>query len=169
MLWSCLSLLGAACSSVRGASKALSDQYLDLKSAVTLPLRSITHRWHALAFEAWIPPTRQTASDKLLKGILLRTSEGDSGDLKAFCLLCPHEICEVQYQTETGTVRLESGTVPDHPLLVCPCHFSVFDPMRDGEVINGPAQRGLYRFRLSTRGSNVQITHVEEQVLTLFT
>ena len=66
-------------------------------------------------------------------------------------------------------VRLESGTVPDHPLLVCPCHFSVFDPLQDGDVLNGPAHRGLYRFRLATSGTKIQITQVEEQVLTLFT
>jgi len=59
--------------------------------------------------------------------------------------------------------------VPDHPLLVCPCHFSVFDPLQDGDVLNGPAHRGLYRFRLATSGTKIQITQVEEQVLTLFT
>mgnify|MGYP001183016421 CR=1 FL=1 len=169
MLWSCLSLFGAACSSVWGASKVSNGPYLDLKNAVTLPLSSIAKRWHSLVFEAWLTPVGDTATDKLLKGILLRTNRDDSSGLKAFCLMCPHEVCEVQYQKDSSMVRLESGTVPDHPLLVCPCHFSVFDPLQDGDVLNGPAHRGLYRFRLATSGTKIQITQVEEQVLTLFT
>lgn len=169
VLWSCLSLLAAACSSVRGSSKGSSNQYLDLKGVVTFPLASIAERWHALVFEAWLPPTAAAETDKLLNGILLRTNKDNDSGLKAFCLMCPHEVCQVQYQRNTEMVRLDSGMVPNHPLLVCPCHFSVFDPLQDGDRINGPAQRGLYRFRLTTRGTEVQITQVEATVLTLFT
>lgn len=169
VLWSCLSLLAAACSSVRDSGKVSSNQYLDLKSVVTFPLASIAERWHALVFEAWLPATTAAETDKLLEGILLRTNKGNGSDLKAFCLMCPHEVCQVQYQRNTEMVRLDSGMVPNHPLLVCPCHFSVFDPLQDGDRINGPAQRGLYRFRLTTRGTEVQITQVEATVLTLFT
>lgn len=168
VLWSCLSLLAAACSSRWQASNRSGGKYLDLKQAVTFPLASITERWHALTFEAWVSPSDDTEADKLLKGILLRTEERKSS-LKAFCVICPHEVCEVQYLKETEMIPLEAVVLPDHPVLSCPCHFSVFDPLQDGAVINGPALRGLYRFRLTTRGSTVRITQVEEEVLTLFT
>jgi hypothetical protein len=51
---------------------------------------------------------------------------------------------------------------------VCPCHFSVFNPVSDGALISGPAYRGLYRFKVQVEQDIVKITQVEEGVLTLF-
>ena len=107
----------------------------------------------------------------LVKGILLRTGESASteGDLKAFCTICPHEICDVEYVKDTRLIPVEANTVPEHPLLVCPCHFSVFDPVADGARVSGPATRGLYRFRFNVAGDTVRIDQIEKDVLTLLT
>jgi hypothetical protein len=41
----------------------------------------------------------------------------------------------------------------------------VFDPLADGDRISGPADRGLYRFRLQIRRRAVTIVEVEEEAL----
>ena len=81
--------------------------------------------------------------------------------------MCPHEICNVEYVTNTAQIRLESGAAPRHPLLVCPCHFSAFDPLADGAPISGPAYGGLFRFNTQVKQDTVQITQIEANVLTL--
>ena len=80
--------------------------------------------------------------------------------VKAFCTLCPHEIC---------TVRLERNEEGTAPRFVCPCHQSAFDPSNDGALINGPAIRGLYRFALSQNDETIDIVSVERDALALFT
>ncbi|MGC8484662.1 MAG: Rieske 2Fe-2S domain-containing protein [Candidatus Baltobacteraceae bacterium] len=53
-----------------------------------------------------------------------------SGDVVAYSLICTHMGCEVAYTHETQT-------------FTCPCHGSVFDAARSGEVERGPAPRPL--------------------------
>ena len=152
--------------------------YRDLETPVVLPAEGIAGPWSSLPFEAWVPQDDPTVGAALLAGVLLRTgakgAPGDrsgsdeAGGLQAFCLLCPHEICHVVYRTDTSRVQLEAGATPEHPLLVCPCHFSVFNPLSDGALISGPAYRGLYRFKVQVEPDTVKITQVEEGVLTLF-
>jgi Rieske Fe-S protein len=45
--------------------------------------------------------------------------------------------------------------------LRCPCHFSLFDPQRDGAWISGPALRRTYRFRYEVRGNDLVVTNIE--------
>ena len=66
---------------------------------------------------------------------------------------------------ETEAVRVPEGAKPDHPLLVCPCHFSVFDPASDGALLTGPAGRGLYRFRFEVSNETIEIQGIEEAAL----
>lgn len=153
-------------------------KYRDLTTPVVLPLGAIAEPWSALPFEARLSRNGLAVGDALLAGILLHTgakgapsdhSGSDAaGRVQAFCLLCPHEICHVEYQADTSQVRLESGVTLGHPLFVCPCHFSVFNPLSGGALISGPAYRGLYRFKVQVGQDTVKITQVEEGVLTLF-
>ena len=53
-----------------------------------------------------------------------------NGEVVAFSLICTHMGCEVGYTHETQT-------------FTCPCHGSVFDASRAGEVERGPAPRPL--------------------------
>ena len=55
----------------------------------------------------------------------------------------------------------------NHPVLTCPCHFSAYDPLRDGRRLAGPARRGAYRFRLRIDSEIVVITAVEEDAARL--
>ena len=171
----------------RQAAKGLSSSmsanrtraYRDLEAPVLLPLAAIAAPWRPVPFEARVGRRDPDAGVVLLDGLLLRTvSEGAtgggdqaaSGDLaavQAFCRLCPHEICHVELQSDTSRLELEAGVAPEHPLFVCPCHFSAFDPLSEGAILGGPAYRGLYLFKLQVRRDTVEITQVEEEVLTL--
>ena len=66
-----------------------------------------------------------------------RTGWAPSGIL-AFSKICTHAGCAVSM----FRYPLFSPKVPK-PALVCPCHYSTFDPARGGEVIFGPAGRPL--------------------------
>jgi ubiquinol-cytochrome c reductase iron-sulfur subunit len=56
----------------------------------------------------------------------------------AFSKVCTHAGCAIAlYRKPTFT------PVQPRPALVCPCHYSTFDPARGGEVIFGPAGRPL--------------------------
>jgi cytochrome b6-f complex iron-sulfur subunit len=65
----------------------------------------------------------------------------DNGELYALSLTCTHLGC---------TVTVTPGDI------VCPCHGSVFD--RQGNVIKGPANRPLPRYRIENKGENLVIT-----------
>jgi ubiquinol-cytochrome c reductase iron-sulfur subunit len=56
----------------------------------------------------------------------------------AYSKICTHAACAVSlYRTP-----LNEPTAPQ-PALICPCHFSTFDPARGGSVLFGPAGRDL--------------------------
>jgi ubiquinol-cytochrome c reductase iron-sulfur subunit len=60
------------------------------------------------------------------------------GGLVAFSKVCTHAGCAVAlYRVPTS----EPTSSP--PGLVCPCHYSTFDPRRAGAVAFGPAGRAL--------------------------
>ena len=56
----------------------------------------------------------------------------------AFSKICPHAGCAVSIYRRP----LHEPTAPG-PALVCPCHYSTFDPRRGGKLIFGPAGRNL--------------------------
>ncbi len=143
--------------------------YRRLSTPAILPLARVSEPWQPLPFDVGAPslnPAVGAAGEIALRGVLLRVpTAGDAPELKAFCLTCPHEICQVDYQEDTSHVCIESGSKPDNPLFVCPCHFSVFDPRSDAARISGPAPRGLYRFRFQVEADEVRIDEVEEEAL----
>jgi ubiquinol-cytochrome c reductase iron-sulfur subunit len=56
----------------------------------------------------------------------------------AFSRICTHAGCAIElYRKPTFT------PVEPNPALVCPCHYSTFDPYNGGKVIYGPAGRPL--------------------------
>ncbi len=66
-----------------------------------------------------------------------RAGWGPEGIL-AFSKICPHAACAISlYRKPTY-----GPTQPD-PALVCPCHYSTFDPRAGGKVLFGPSGRPL--------------------------
>jgi cytochrome b6-f complex iron-sulfur subunit len=64
----------------------------------------------------------------------------EGGWFVAYSVVCTHQGCPVAYRDGE---------------LVCPCHGSVFDPARGGEVVRGPAQKPLQEVRVDAEGGKV--------------
>lgn len=131
--------------------------WLEVRPIVRVDRGSLATNWHTHPFEARFE--RKPGVEGVLDGVLVRVGEGADG-VKAFCTLCPHEICKV---------RLEHNEGKKTPHFVCPCHQSAFDPLNDGAVINGPAHRGLYRFSLTASAKTIDVVGIEKDALALFT
>jgi len=143
-----------------------------LKKPVVLPLSAVAEPWQSEVFSATcrVPKAKDhSAHDVLLKGVLLRLPATEASDgavrVKAFCLMCPHELCYVKLMETGEPARLPPEAKRDHPLFMCPCHSSAFDPLADGARISGPAPRGLYRFRVEVKRDRVEIREVETAAL----
>lgn len=155
---------------------------LQLKQAVHIPLNLFTEDWQAQPFDAWVTSEEIVAKgasdsetyDRLFSGAVLRLpshnlkSGSDAEHWLAYCTLCSHEVCEVSLLKDTSSVRLDAEPRPENPLLVCPCHFSVFDPMAQARVLAGPAPRGLYRFEFHLENEHLKVTHIEIAAMALF-
>jgi rieske iron-sulfur protein len=86
------------------------------------------------------PATGTVRDGSRLNKVLLRldpegfdpeTKERAADGVVAYSAVCVHTGCDV---TEWH---------PDQQLLVCPCHYSTFDPRESAKVISGPAPRRL--------------------------
>lgn len=64
------------------------------------------------------------------------------GDFVAYSAVCTHQQCEVSYQKQSSQ-------------LVCPCHGSIFDPAKGGQVVNGPAQQPLPEIPIQVQGGQI--------------
>jgi Rieske Fe-S protein len=97
--------------------------------------------------------------------------DGYSGktDIVLFSRICPHLGCIFNFipqwrDVTTGYGGFTPPTWEQHPLMACPCHFSIYDPTypRDpGNVISGPAPRGARYFRFEIQGENIVVTGAE--------
>ena len=138
-------LLGCGCAALADAGFAAPSpapvRYLPLKTVVEIPLSTLGETWAPVPFKARF--TRSDGADSVVPAIAVRMPQG----LEAFCAYCPHELC-VLGLNETHQLR-------------CPCHFSLFDPRRDGAWIFGPAPRGAYRLEHSVSGRALVVTGIE--------
>ena len=136
--------LGAGCAviaSVARAAPASEDvAFLPLKTHVVIPIASVAQVWAPALFKARF--TKSDGTDSIVPGLAVRTPKA----VTAVCTYCPHELC---------VIRLDGQT------LRCPCHFSLFDPEREGSWISGPALRRTYRFRFNVFDTNILVTDIE--------
>lgn len=72
--------------------------------------------------------------------------------LIAFSRVCTHLSCIVELNRDVEAVAFAFNHRSDRPSLTCACHFSVFDPLRAGRAVSGPAVRPLPRARLRLEG-----------------
>lgn len=68
-------------------------------------------------------------------GVPQKGGVGPDSDIVAYSQLCSHLGCPVTYYKEQKK-------------LICPCHFSQFDPEKSGRIICGQATRNLPRILL---------------------
>ena len=74
---------------------------------------------------------------------LAQSGIGPDGTIVAFSLLCTHKGCPVGFRSDRG-------------ILICPCHWSTFDPGKKGSVVIGQASEPLPQIRLRVTGGRVQ-------------
>ena len=105
--------------------------------------------------------------------VLLRVPKATLGSLEvggqhyaAFSRICTHLGCTVNLVRDTEVLAFsfnyrDPDPASQHPMLGCPCHFSVFDPLRSGEAVFGKAHLPLPRVRLERRGNELWATGIE--------
>jgi Rieske Fe-S protein len=138
MLGGAVAALAAA---VSGADASGSARFLTLQTPVMTPVSQLDSVWVPVPFKARF--TKSNGEDSVVPGIAVRTPRR----IEAFCAYCPHELCVIKL-------------TDDHQLR-CPCHFSLFDPLKDGAWIAGPAMRRTYRFDYRVKGPDLVITGIE--------
>jgi ubiquinol-cytochrome c reductase iron-sulfur subunit len=78
--------------------------------------------------------------------VVVRIGPGNDG-VVAYSKICTHAGCAIALYRKPTFPDTQPG-----PALVCPCHYSSFDPAKDGRVIYGPAGRALPRLPLEIDG-----------------
>jgi arsenite oxidase small subunit len=73
---------------------------------------------------------------------------GDKNSIVAYSVLCQHMGCPVPYDADERHFH-------------CPCHQTLYDPAREGNVIQGVAQQPLPRVELEVDGDDVVATGVQ--------
>ncbi|MBT2297608.1 arsenate reductase (azurin) small subunit [Pseudomonas fluorescens] len=81
------------------------------------------------------------------KGKEVLAGAGPDKDIVAYSILCTHMGCPVTYDAATETFK-------------CPCHFSIFDPDKGGQMVCGQATENLPRIILDYSGSDGSIKAV---------
>jgi ubiquinol-cytochrome c reductase iron-sulfur subunit len=74
--------------------------------------------------------------------VVVRIGPGNEG-VVAYSKICTHAGCAIALYRKPTFPDTQPG-----PALVCPCHYSSFDPADNGKVIFGPAGRSLPRLPL---------------------
>ena len=78
----------------------------------------------------------------------LRLPDGRAGwapqGILAFSKICTHAACAISLYRKPTFAQVEP-----RPALVCPCHYSTFDPATGGAVLFGPAGRPLPQLPLT--------------------
>ncbi len=92
--------------------------------------------------------------DEESPAILIRLTEpglsgaGPEQSLVAFSQLCTHKGCPIDYNAE-------------RKLLICPCHWSTFDPAKAGAIVIGQASQPLPQITLKIEGDLIQAVGVD--------
>jgi arsenite oxidase small subunit len=68
---------------------------------------------------------------------------GPDNRVVAFSTLCTHKGCPVAYR-------------PERQLMICPCHWSSFDPAKAGQMVIGQASQALPQIELKVEGGMVK-------------
>ncbi len=100
---------------------------------------------------------------RLLPGIAVRlpAANGGAGALYAACRICPHEGCTFALEREYDLVGSIVGQTLANPVFLCRCHLSVYDPLRDGAVVSGPARRPPWRFEIREESGSLEVLALE--------
>lgn len=79
----------------------------------------------------------------------------------AFSRICTHLGCSVLPLQDPELTAISYNYRPEHPVLGCPCHFSVFDPMQEGSSVIGKALYPLPRVKLQAKAGRLYAIGLE--------
>lgn len=92
--------------------------------------------------------------DENSPAVLLRLDQpaeggiGPNKDIVAFSMLCTHKGCPLNF-------------LADQKSLVCPCHWSSFDPAKGGRLVIGQASQSLPQMQLDVRDGMVRAVGID--------
>ncbi len=113
---------------------------------VTLALDRLRSPWDSLLF---------VFGPEAKPGIAVRLP---GGELTVVSRICPHQGCYANLIKDPAEVFRETTYEPSGPVVVCPCHGSIFDLTDGGKVLFGPAPRSLDRFTFKVEGEQIVVT-----------
>ncbi len=133
-------------------------------------LTAFANVWDAVAFE--LPSLDPTVNP--IPALVVRLPGPIPGDLTVdsgvatasaylagFSRVCTHQHCTVVLNRDLDAINFGFNYTTNSPALTCPCHLSVFDPMRGGKAVSGPAVLPLPRVRLEMEDGAVFATGIE--------
>ncbi len=98
-------------------------------------------------------PVRFNYPDELSPCVVIRMGYavpggvGPKKDIVAYSTLCTHMGCPVSYDPSSRDFK-------------CPCHFSVFDTEKEGQMVTGQATENLPKIRLEYDAKSDSVTAV---------
>jgi Rieske Fe-S protein len=119
--------------------------FRDVEAVAVGTLSSFAEVWQSADFVVGGWPC---VAIRLPEAIPGGVSSAAGAHFAAFTRICTHQYCLVEYKTDTEAVAFAFNHRSATPSLACACHFSVFDPLRAGRAVSGPAVRPLPRARL---------------------
>ena len=73
---------------------------------------------------------------------------GPGDTIVAYSILCTHKGCPVSYR-------------PERKMMICPCHWSSFDPAKAGQMVIGQGSQALPQIKLRLQGGTIQAIGIE--------
>lgn len=153
-----------------GASRVTRRDFIRISSATTLAgsLPAVAATPAASAKPAAFPvkdiaqlaalkldvPVAFAYPDENSPAVLLRLKQpaaggvGPGNAIVAYSVLCTHKGCPVSYRAE-------------RKLLICPCHWSSFDPAKAGQMVIGQGSQSLPQIALRLQGDTIQAIGVD--------
>ena len=99
-------------------------------------------------------PISFTYPDESSPAVLLRLRDaaiggiGPGKSIVAYSILCTHKGCPVGYR-------------PERRMMICPCHWSSFDPAKAGQMVIGQGSQALPQIALRVQGNTIQAIGIE--------
>lgn len=122
------------------------------------PLAAFDAPWRAVEFALAGVPAVALRLPEALPGALAAPG---GAVLAGYSRVCTHQGCLVNLARDPEALAALFNHRMEHPALACACHFSVFDPLRSGAAVSGPARQPLPRVRLELDGDVVVATGLE--------
>lgn len=127
------------------------------------PLGDFAAEWDSLEFSY----QGQAAVAMRVPQPVLGGLDVDGQHFVAFFRNCTHQGCPVVMVRDPEVLALAynyRSETAQHPQLGCPCHYSVFDPLRAGEAVFGQATLPLPRIALQARDQQLYAVGTEDTV-----